>query len=122
VKRHADTEGRAESAGPLFDAAVQRRDIGMQRASAAAERHASGWEDEAVEAVRVYASTHAHFATEDVRLVHGTPEGVDGRAWGAVMRHAERLRIVRPDGFALVNSSNRSPKVRWRSLVFESKR
>lgn len=150
MKRHLDTEGRPESAGPLFDCLVpptrkhspdsregrsvkrmpeipqavaeQRRDAGMAQTLSAAGRHAPGWEDDAIEAVREFARHHEHFPTEDVRAVAGTPEGVDGRAWGPILRRCAALGIVEADGFVLANSSNRSPKVRWRSLVFAEPR
>jgi hypothetical protein len=153
MKRHADLEGRTESAGPLFDAvsgatsryvevtneppwhaprvryltaqefeAAQKRDLGMQRASNAAARKAPGWQESAVEAIRIYARTHEHFATEDVRATCGTPDDVDPKAWGPAMKAAQRAGIVEADGFVIVNCSNRSPRVRWRSCVFEGRR
>lgn len=124
-RRETDHEGRPESAGPLFDAAAleaqERRDLGMARAELAAERHAPGWEDDAVAHVTAYALTHELFLAEDARAGFHTPEGVDGRAWGSVIKRAQALGVLRPHGFAAANSSNRSPKVLWKSLVFEGK-
>lgn len=95
-----------------------RRDLGVTRAANAAHRNAPGWEDDALAAVRRFALTHETFIAEDARATIAIPDGVDGRAFGAVMQRARREGLVRADGFAPANSSNRSPKVRWRSLVF----
>lgn len=131
MRRDVDREGRSESAGPLFDCAPEverifprevaemRRDLGMARAAQRGARVSPGWEVEACAQVLEYAKTHEHFATEDVRAVYGTPEGINPKAWGSVLKRAHRIRIVEPDGFVLVNCSNRSPRVRWKSLVFE---
>lgn len=140
MKRHADLEGRPhlESAGPLFEPlhavppaplrtvpepptvlAGVRRDAGMARAKAAAKNHHKGWEIEACAQVHDYARSHQHFATEDVRARYGTPADVDPKAWGPAMKRAAKLGLVKADGFVLVDSSNRSPKVRWRSLVYQ---
>lgn len=123
MRRHADTEGRAESAGPLFECATTRaetkRDFGMSRAAHAAERHAPGWEDQAIADMRVFASEHEYFAVEDFRAACPLPSDVNPKALGGVMKRAQRLGIVKADGFVLVNCSNRSPRVRWSSLVFQ---
>lgn len=105
-------------APPAKVEAELRRELGMTRAIAAARRHAPGWEDDALAAVRRFAETHEHFIAEDARATVELPEGVDGRAFGAVMQRARRDGLVVADGFAPANSSNRSPKVRWRSLVY----
>lgn len=122
--KHTDHEGRAESAGPLFDCAVKtaelRRDLGMSRAAHRGERVLPGWETEACAQVLEYAKSHEHFATEDVRAVYGTPEGIDPKAWGPAMKRAQKLGIIKADGFVLVNCSNRSPRVNWKSMVFRS--
>lgn len=84
-----------------------------------AARLSPGWEDQALDQVRTFARSHKHFATEDVRAVYGTPAGVNPKAWGPVLKRARYAGIVVAAGFTLVNCSNRSPRVRWRSLVFE---
>ena len=108
-------------APPARAASEARRDLGVSRSASAARRNAPGWEDAAVAAVREFAITHDAFIAEDVRETFATPADVDRRAWGAVMQRAVREGIVRADGYAPANSSNRSPKVRWRSLVFVGK-
>lgn len=105
-------------APPAQVQAELRRELGVSRAASRAQRHAPGWEDEAVAAVRKFAETHESFIAEDVRETCSVPKDVDPRAFGHVMRRAASLGIVRADGYAPANSSNRSPKVRWKSLVF----
>jgi len=100
--------------------ARQRRDTGMHRAADHAERVYPDWQDRAVGYVRLHATVHTQFMAETVRAVaeaDGLTLPPDGRAWGAVMRRAQREGIIRADGYAPANSSNRSPKVRWASMV-----
>jgi len=101
------------------DMAELRRDLGISRAAHAAERRSPGWEEEALAQIGAYATRNAYFLAEDVRATFGTPAHVDGRAWGGVFRQAVKAGLIVSDGFAPANSSNRSPKVRWRSLVFQ---
>ena len=121
--KHRGPEER-EDLPPLFAyaqsraASEARRDCGMARVQRSAEDREHGWEADAVSQVREHALAHEHFATEDVRARYGTPEGVNPKAWGPVMKRAQRDGIVEPDGFVIVNCSNRSPRVRWRSLVY----
>ena len=131
MKRDVDREGRSESAGPLFDCAPEverifprevaemRRDLGMSRAAHAAERAAPGWEEQALADLRTFARTHARFAVEDFRAAFPPPEGVNPKALGAVVRRAARERIVIADGYVAVKCSNMSPRVAWKSLVYE---
>ena len=105
---------------PLFayaqrEAAVNRAEVGMTRAADRASRIHYGWRAEALEAVRRHAERHTHFLCEDV--TYALPENADGRAWGAIMRDAVRAGFVVADGAAPANSSNRSFKTRWRSLI-----
>lgn len=115
--KRAGLEETAADAGPLFDrsAAWNRAEVSMARASSRAERLQDGWRASALEAVRAWAADHAHFLAEDVP--HQLPSGADGRAWGAVMRDAVQAGLVTRDGYAPAQTSNRSPKTRWRSLI-----
>ncbi len=123
MKRPTDFEGREESAGPLWDCATKlaeaKRDLGMSRAAHAAERASPGWEEQALADLRTFARTHARFAVEDFRAAFPPPEGVNPKALGAVVRRAARERIVIADGYVAVKCSNMSPRVAWKSLVYE---
>jgi hypothetical protein len=103
----------------LFEA-MGRRDDGMRRTAQKADRLKPGAQDEAVEYVRRYAKDHLEFLTEHVRAfaaLHGYVAH-DGRAWGPVVTRASKLGICAADGFAAAASSNGSPKVKWRSLLY----
>jgi hypothetical protein len=100
------------------DAATARMELGMLRAKTHARKVDPAWEQAALGAIRRYAETHRAFLAEDVRRTIATPEGVDGRAWGGLMKHAERCGWIKADGFGMANSSNRSPKVNWCSLIY----
>lgn len=79
------------------------------------------WSRAALVFVRRYASLNQWFMTEELRAwAHnaGFPRPPNAKAWGAVMQAAQRAGIVIADGYAPANSSNRSPKVRWKSLTF----
>lgn len=147
MKRLTDFEGREESAGPLFDfpeleravrrareveateprievvspseCASLRRDLGMSRAAHAAERASPGWEEQALADLRTFARTHARFAVEDFRAAFPPPEGVNPKALGSVVRRAARERIVIADGYVAVRCSNMSPRIAWKSLVYD---
>lgn len=100
--------------------AKRRRDDGIARADRHAAANDPWWRDRAFRAVAIFARTHSAFLAEDVRQMaerEGLPPPPDGRAWGAVMQRAQRERVIQADGYAPANSSNRSPKVWWRSLV-----
>lgn len=120
MKRHAPEE--RDELPPLFAhaekvAAANRAEVGMNRAADRASRIYFGWRAEALDAVRRHAKANTHFLCEDVQ--YALPENADGRAWGAVMRDAVREGICVADGAAPANSSNRSFKTRWRSLIVQ---
>jgi len=57
------------------------------------------------------------FRTEEVRAAAkewGLDDPPDGRAWGQVMRRAEREDVIKWVGYMPAVSSNGSPKVAWR--------
>lgn len=105
------------SPGPLWAAAEarERRAAGMERTRQAAERAAPSWEAEALQALRAFAASRPEFMTEDARAAIGTPEGVNPKAWGPLMKAAEAQGIVERAGFGIANFSNRSPRVLWRA-------
>jgi hypothetical protein len=115
VKRYPPEEHDA-GPGPLFAA----RKHGHEAARAAAERASRiepAWKRAAIEAVRMHAQTHERFTAERVGMV--VPASADHRASGHIMRAAAREGICVADGFAPTVSSRGSPKVLWRSLIYE---
>lgn len=126
MKRHPPEDRFGEGdPGPLFRAqpVALARQSGHAAARAAASRASRVdpcWKQEAIAAVREYAVGHRRFLAEQVGIVF--PEGADHRSSGHIMREAERLGYVRPDGFAPTVSSRGSPKVAWWSLIFEEAR
>lgn len=97
-----------------------RRDLGMSRAAHAAERAAPGWEEQAISDLRTFARGREHFSVEDFREAFPPPADVNPKALGGVVKRAQRLGIVKADGFVLVKCSNLSPRTNWKSLVFEA--
>lgn len=89
---------------PVFDPAeaTRKRDVSMDRIDAKAKR----LDDEAVETWRAeyyggilnMARTLIPFLAEDVSLVVGIPEGLDGRATGPLFKRAEREGVIVPTG------------------------
>lgn len=102
------------------DPAVQarlNRDRGMKRAARGAESKSPGWNEKALAAVHAFALSHTEpFLAEQIRASMDWAD-VDARAFGPVMKEAERRGWIRRDGYAPANSSHRSPKVRWRSRI-----
>lgn len=102
--------------------ARNRAERGIERAITHAVRIDPEWRRRALQAVALFARHHAFFLTEDLRAQvedeGALPLPPDGRAFGAVMQDAARAGYIIADGYAPANSSNRSPKVRWRSLIF----
>lgn len=104
-------------------AASLRRDDGMARAAAHAEADAPGWIEKAVAFVHRHATMHQTFMTEDVRAEADSWPRLkvdEPRAWGPVLQLAARRRYIEKAGYAPAASSNRSPKVQWRSLVYRA--
>lgn len=127
TKRMPPEEPRdRSSAGPLFDAVDQvakARTRGHAAADAAAdkaEKLERGWREQAIEAVRAHAARHEHFLAEDIRLP--IPEGADGRGSGSIVQAAARLGICAKDGYAPARTSNGTPKVYWKSLIYQGAR
>lgn len=107
-----------------FEAAQERRELGMQRAEDSAQRADPGWPDRAVEQVRKYAESHGEFLAEDVRHHaedNGFPKPPEPRAWGPVMSKAVKAGICEFAGYQRAKDSNLSPKVLWRSLVISQR-
>jgi hypothetical protein len=80
------------------------------------------WIDRAVGYVRLYATVHEVMLAEHCRRfaeLDGFACPPDKRAWGRVMRNAAAQHIIQHDGYAPAESSNHSPKVKWRSLILQ---
>ena len=86
------------------------RNEGLELGHAMAEvagRHAGeDWVEMALEALRTHATTHKYFTTEQVRAANQElPEPPDKRAWGAVVRKANRAGIIRSHGWTRAEST-----------------
>lgn len=104
--------------GGATNQAERRRDEGMANALASAEARGSDWCDSFVAAVKSKALRFPSFLAEDVLEVCPAPHGVNPKATGGLMHRAAALGYVRADGYAPANSSNRSPKTLWKSLIY----
>jgi hypothetical protein len=100
--------------------AARRRGLdGARRAADHADRMREAWTATAVAWVRLFVSSRVGrpFLAEEVRagaLEWGLDAPPDGRAWGHVMRRAQRDGLIAAAGYAAAASSNGSPKVLWR--------
>lgn len=106
-----------------FHTVRRARERGHAAADAAADRadrqSSPRWSDSALVILRAYCKGRSgeHFMAEDVVAYAksvGLPDPPDRRAWGAVFQRAKREGVIVPDGFAGAETSNGSPKVRWR--------
>jgi hypothetical protein len=77
------------------------------------------WRRGALAYVREFAArAREPFLGEDVREFAqecGFDDPPDARAWGCVMRQAQREGIVKSCGYAPAHSSNGSPKCLWKA-------
>ncbi|WP_202842006.1 hypothetical protein [Luteimonas saliphila] len=103
-----------------FAAAMEARDLGVQRAAEHANRVESEWTGQALGMLIAFASEQSGpFLIEEARAwaeARGLPEPPDKRSWGSVARSAASKRHIVKDGFGSAASSNCSPKVRWRRV------
>jgi len=84
-----------------------------------ADNAGDDWKAVAFEKVAEYAKqSQAPFLTEDIRewCLESIPEPHDGRAWGQIMRKAQKQGIICKVGFYSAKSSNLSPKVLWNKV------
>ncbi len=98
-------------------ASIRNRDAGMEAALEHADAVEEDWGDQALELVRRYPSDQA-FMTEEVRAwayERGLPEPPNHRAWGPVMKKAERAGIITHAGTGLVSNpqAHRTPAALW---------
>lgn len=101
-----------------FTAAMDRRDLGVQRAADHANRVESEWTGQAIG----FLTTFAHdigrpFLIEEARAwaeSKGCPPPPDARAWGSVARRCAAKKRIEKCGYGPAASSNCSPKVLWK--------
>jgi hypothetical protein len=89
---------------------------------ASADHAGREWQDQAVAAARLFVrlTRGAVFTMESLRewCAPRIDECLELRAWGAVTRRLKSEGIIEPTGgYALANSSNRSPKPLYRRAV-----
>lgn len=101
-----------------FTAALERRDQGIERSAARANRAESEWTGQALGMLTAYASQVGRpFLVEEARPwaeARGLPPPPDARSWGAVTRSAIRKNRIRDSGeMARSASSNNSKKTLW---------
>jgi hypothetical protein len=109
-----------------LQSAIDRARARARAGAEAAAGHAEAavlpdWTARAVGFVRLYALTHRSMRCEHVRIfaeVDGFPAPPDKRAWGHAMQRAVAEGVIAADGFEAAVTSNGSPKVKWKSLLF----
>lgn len=104
-----------------FTAAMQARDLGVQRAADHANRVESEWTGQAIGLLVAFAKDCGRpFLVEEARAyaeAKGLPQPPDARSWGAVIRRAAAKRRVRKVGYGAAASSNCSPKIKWEYIA-----
>lgn len=100
-------------------AAMDRAEVGMQRAVDHANRVESEWSGQALGLLVAFAKQHGGpFLIEEARQwaeSNGLPPPPDARSWGAVTRRAKaKKRIEKTGGASAAASSNCSLKPLWR--------
>jgi hypothetical protein len=102
--------------------AMARRDLGIARAGAHADRCSEDWNDAADVVFRHYLDMihGVPFLTEEfvawARVDTDMTMPPDGRAWGGVIRRAALAHHIEKVGAAPANTSNRSLKCLWREV------
>ena len=102
--------------------ARQRRDVGIAQSVEKADSDSPEWSTAAYLGVIKYVAEHKQpFLVEDLREWcesngHTIPPE-NGRAWGAVVRHAAKTGVISKSGYGLARSSNLSPKVLWAPTI-----
>lgn len=100
-------------------AATIRREVGMDRVAAKAQRVQPGWMDHAyVLLQRFAAEQRSPFLGEAFRAwayARGLTRPHDERAFGPLMTRAAKARVIVRAGFAPSASSNGSPKPLWQA-------
>ncbi len=104
-----------------FDAALEARDLGMQRSVDHANKVESEWSGQALGLLVAFAKYIARpFLIEEARTyaeANGLPQPPDARAWGAVTKRASVKRRIEKCGAGAAASSNCSLKPLWRYVA-----
>lgn len=115
-----------------IDRAAGRKNLGIERSSARAERTSPGWQGRALEHLTNFIECRRRLAShtgescaleflaeEFVRYseAQGLASPPDGRAYGAVMQSACRRGLIAKAGYRLALSSNMSPKCLWKAAA-----
>jgi hypothetical protein len=101
--------------------ASKKRDEAIASVACHADENHPGWTGEALGYLKLYAEFHQEFISEECSAAShkaGLVKAHDPRAWGQVFRAAAKAGVIRKDGYAISNNRNRSPTVKWRSLVY----
>ena len=109
---------------PILQNSEHKRDTGIARAAAHADREIPQWSELAFEFITRYCAAHGkghEFHGEALRQCAErtglVPEPPDARAYGSVFRRAARAGLIRKTGrYVLAKSSNLSPKPVWEVL------
>lgn len=108
---------RSEQLAIDFDAAIARRELGIQQSAEHANQAEDEWTGQALALLTAFAlQVGRPFLIEEARAyaeVNGLPAPPDARAWGYVARKAYAKKRIDKVGFAPAASSNCSPKVQW---------
>jgi hypothetical protein len=111
-----------------FTAAMEARDLGVQRSVEHANAVESEWSGQALGLLRLYVALRDEpFLTEDFRAwAHAAPQSLpqppDARAFGAVIqRAAKKHRIIERVGAAPAASSHCSLKPTWRRATIPTR-
>lgn len=101
-----------------FDAAMEARDLGMQRAVDHANRQESEWSGQALGLLVAFAKqAERPFLIEEARAwaeTQGLPPPPDARAWGAVTKRCSAKQRIRKTGEGrAAASSNAAMKPTW---------
>lgn len=82
------------------------------------------WKEKALECVEVVAKSKKTFTIDDVRdLMNQFPyETHDKRAWGGVIKKANKLNFIEPTGITMPNRTGHgTPMQIWRSKIYKPK-
>ena len=101
-----------------FTPALERAQLGMERAVNHANRVESEWSGQALGLLVAFARQHAEpFLIEEARRwaeANGLPPPPDARSWGTVTKRASIKKRIEKAGAAPAASSNCSLKPLWR--------